>query len=242
MTLAEKPRSRRTVRKTAGRLLLFLAVLYFMPLVILSIFQRQLIFNASYSRAWGAADQSIVPPGARKVTLQTAAGDTITAYYGHALQANGKPDPDFSHRPSLLFFYGKGGSLEGCRAWFQAFRRLDANVLMPDYVGFGQSGGQESEANCYATAAAAYQWLRSQPKVDQNSLIIAGFSLGSGVAVDLAARESSAHQPVAGLALFAAYTQLADEAHQEYPIYPTFLLRLLLRYPFASEQKMPHVT
>lgn len=117
---------------------------------------------------------------------------------------------------------------------------------MPDYVGFGQSGGQESEANGDATAEAAYRYLRTRPDVYQKGIVVAGYSLGSGVAVDLAAREMTAHQPVAGLALFAAYTSLADEAHQQYPLYPGFLLRLLLRLllrsSFASEQKMPRVT
>jgi len=234
--------SRRMVLKTVRRLLLFGAALYLAPLVVLAAFQRQLVFNAGYSRTWGAADKAVAPPGAQWVSFRTATGDKVTAYYGSALRANGTPDPDAARRPTLLFFYGQGGSLNGCRAWFQSFRRLDVNVLMPDYVGFGQSGGQESETNCYATAEAAYRYLRARPDVDQKSLIIAGFSLGSGVAVDLAAREMSAHQPVAGLALFAAYTSLADEAHRQYPIYPTFLLRLLLRYPFASEQKMPRVT
>ncbi len=77
--------------------------------------------------------------------------------------------------------------------------------------------------------------------MDHKGIVIAGYSLGSGVAVDLAARETAAHQPIAGLALFAAYTSLADEAHRQYPIYPTALLRLLLRYPFANERKMPRV-
>lgn len=166
----------------------------------------------------------------------------MTAYFGHALQADGKLDPEYARRPTLLFFYGKGSSLAGGQRLFQSFRRLKANVLMPDYIGFGQSGGQEFETNCYATAEACYRYLRVQPDVDQNSLVIAGFSLGSGVAVDLAARECQAHQPVAGLALFAAYTSLAEEAHQEYPVYPTPLLRRLLKYPFNSQQKMPHVT
>lgn len=228
--------------RTVRRLLLFGAALYLAPLVVLAVFQRQLVFNAGYSRTWGAADKAVVPPGARRVSFKTGLGDKVSAYYGSALRADGHPDPDAARRPTLLFFYGKGGSLNGCGAWFQSFRRLDANVLMPDYVGFGQSGGQESEANCYATADAAYHWLRARPEVDQQSLVIAGYSLGSGVAVDLAARETTAHQPVAGLALFAAYTSLADEAHRQYPIYPTFLLRLLLRCPFASEQKMPRVT
>ncbi len=221
------------------RLLVFAGGLYLFTLGILFAFQRQLVFAAQESRTPAATDDNL-PTGAKKVRFATAAG-TVIAYYGHALRADGRPDTDYRHRPTLLFFYGKGGSFEDSRQWFQSFRRLDANVLMPDYVGFGQSGGQESEANCYATAQACYQYLRRQPDIDQKSLVIAGFSLGSGVAVDLAARELQARQPVAGLALFAAYTSLAEEAHQEYPIYPTPLLRLLLKYPFNSEQKMPGV-
>jgi len=226
--------------RTVRRLLLIGAVLYLAPLAGLAAFQRQLVFNASYSRKWGAADKIALRPGARRVLFKTAAGDRVTAYFGRALRADGTPDA--ARRPTLLFFYGKAGSLADSHLWFDSFRRLDVNVLMLDYVGFGQSGGQESEKNCYATAEAAYHFLRTRPDVDQKGIVIAGFSLGSGVAVDLAARETTAHQPIAGLALFAAYTSLADEAHQEYPIYPTLLLRLLLRFPFASEQKMPRVT
>jgi len=244
--MTEAPTTRQSRRmvlpRTVRRLFLFVTVLYLAPLVVLAAFQRPLVFNAGYSHTWGAADKAVVPPGARRVLFKTTAGDRVSAYYGSALRADGLPDPNSARRPTLLFFYGQGGSLNGCRAWFQSFRRLDVNVLMPDYVGFGQSGGQESESNCYLTAEAAYRYLRARPDVDQQSLVIAGYSLGSGVAVDLAARESTAHQPVAGLALFAAYTSLADEAHRQYPVYPTFLLRLLLRYPFASEQKMPRVT
>lgn len=113
---------------------------------------------------------------------------------------------------------------------------------MPDYVGFGQSGGQESETGCFATARASYQFLRSQPDINQKRLVIAGYSLGSGVAIDLAAHEIQAKQPVAGLALFAAYTSMVDMGHQEYPIYPAWLLRLILRYPFDSAAKMPQIT
>ncbi len=158
------------------------------------------------------------------------------------MKADGSEDPDFAHRPTLLFFYGKGGSLAWERPLLAAFRRLDTNVLMPDFVGFGLSGGEPSEANCAATADASYAYLRRQPDVDQKRLFIAGYSLGSGVAVDLAARAISARQPVAGMALFAAYTNLADEAHEQYPVFPAPLLRLLLQSPFASDQKIERVT
>src|SRR5947199_90961 len=87
-----------------------------------------------------------VPGVVQRLRLRTDAGDSVVAYYGHALHADGTPDTEYAHRPTLLFFYGKGSSIAGGRNLFQSFRRLDANVLMPDYVGFGQSGGQESEA------------------------------------------------------------------------------------------------
>ncbi|MGI4789382.1 MAG: alpha/beta hydrolase [Janthinobacterium lividum] len=237
-TLFEVKRSRRNVPKVVRRLLLLAAFLYLLPLVVLGVFQKFLVFNAAASRHGPAK----TPEGVRLLRLRTNAGDTAVAYYGHALRADGTPDQGYGRRPTLLFFDGKGASLAGERDLFQSFRRLDTNVLMPDYVGFGQSLGQESETNCFATAQSAYRFLRLQPDIDQKQLVIAGYSLGSGVAIDLTAREMKAKQPVAGLAIFAAYTSMAAMAHQEYPIYPIWLLRMVLKYPFASDTKMSHVT
>ena len=240
---AVKPQKRRRgMPKAARRLLLTLALLYFLPLVGLGVFQRFLVFNAQASRTRTAAVGTQAPRGAQTVRFRTDAGDNVVAYFGHALNADGTPDTDYAKRPTLLFFTGKGSSIAPERGLFQSFQRLDVNVLMPDYVGFGQSGGQESETNCFATARASYQFLRAQPDIDQKRLVIAGYSLGSGVAVDLAAHELQAKQPVAGLALFAAYTSMGDMGHQEYPLYPAWLLRLILRYPFASDTKMSHIT
>ncbi len=241
-TAVKPQKSRRGVSKIVRRLLLTLALLYFVPLLGLGVFQKLLVFNAAASRTRTAAVGTAPPPGARALRLRTDAGDSVAAYYGHALHADGAPDANYTRRPTLLFFTGKGSSIAPERGLFQSLRRLDVNVLMPDYVGFGQSGGQESETGCFATARASYQFLRAQPDIDQKRLVIAGYSLGSGVAVDLAAHEISAKQPVAGLALFAAYTSMADMGHQEYPLYPAWLLRLILKHPFASDAKMPQIT
>ena len=219
------------------RLLLAVGILYFAPLGVLCAFQRPLIFHAMASPTPAA-----LPPGARVVTFPTTDGARVTAYYGSALKADGRPDPNYAHRPTLLFFYGKGCTLDNCRAWFGAFRRLDANVLMPDYVGFGQSRGEASEANCFLTADAAYRYLQGRTDLDPSRIVIAGYSLGSGVAIDLAAHETAQRQPVAGLALFAAYTSMAEEAHQQFPLYPTSLLRLFVWNRFDSEAKLPSVT
>ena len=237
-TRIEAKRSRRSV-PLARRLLLLLAVLYFLPLLGLGVFQRWLVFGAGATQGNSATE---APSDARLVWLDTNAGDRFEAYYGHALLPNGTADPSYTCRPTLLFFTGKGASLAGASGLFQSLRCLDANVLMPEYPGYGQSGGQESETNCFEAASASYQYLRVQSDIDQKRLVIAGYSLGSGVAIDLAARELKAKQPVAGLALFAAYTSMADMGHQEYPIYPAWLLRLILRYPFDSAAKMPQIT
>ncbi len=233
-----KAESRRSALKVVRRLLLILAALYLLPLACLGVFQRFLVFGAAKTRQEAVP----TPPGAQRLWLRTASGIPFGALYGNALRADGSPDPLYARRPTLLFFTGKGASLASQSGFFQSLRRLDANVLMPEYVGFGHSGGQESETNCFATARASYAFLQAQPDIDQKRLVIAGYSLGSGVAVDLAAHEIAAKQPVAGLALFAAYTSMADMGHQEYPIYPAWLLRLILHYPFASDAKMPQIT
>ncbi len=240
--IAEAKRSRRSVPKAVRRLLLLAAILYFLPLIGLGVFQRQLVFNAAASRARTAAVGTQPPRGAQTVQFRTDSGDKIVAYYGRALRADGRPDKDAARRPTLLFFTGKGSSIAPERGLFQSLRRLDANVLMPDYAGFGQSSGTASETGCFQTARAAYRFLRGQPDIDQKRIVVAGYSLGSGVAVDLAARGIADKPPVAGLALFAAYTSMADMGHQKYPIYPAWLLRLILRYPFASDTKMSKIT
>ncbi len=231
-------RSRRNVPKVVRRLLLLAALLYGLSLLVLGVFQKQLVFGA-FATHNGRAE---APPGTHLLWLRTQSGDPFEAYYGYALLPSGAADRDYLRRPTLLFFGGKGASLAGELGLFQSLRRLDANVLLPEYPGFGQSGGQESETNCFAAALASYRFLRNQPDIDQKRLVVAGYSLGSGVAIDLTARELTAKQPVAGLALFAAYTSMADMGHQEYPIYPAWLLRLILRYPFDSAAKMPRIT
>ena len=47
---------------------------------------------------------------------------------------------------------------------FDRFRRLGLNVIIPDYVGYGMSGGSPSEKGCQATADAAYDYLVSTRK------------------------------------------------------------------------------
>jgi fermentation-respiration switch protein FrsA (DUF1100 family) len=107
------------------------------------------------------------------------------------------------------------------------------NVLIPEYVGYGMSGGRAGEAGCYATAEAAYAYVLTRKDVDPDKIVAAGWSLGAAVAVDLASRK-----PVAGLVIFSAFTSMVEMARLHFPYLPA---SLLLRHRFESESKIARV-
>ena len=86
-------------------------------------------------------------------------GATVEDKFGPALTPDGRPHPNAARRPTILYFYGNGMCLKGTAYEFGHFRRLGANVLIPEYVGYGLSGGQAGEVGCRETADAAYDHL-----------------------------------------------------------------------------------
>jgi uncharacterized protein len=87
-------------------------------------------------------------------------------------------------------------------------------VLSLEYRGYGESEGQASEAGLYLDAQAAYHFLLEQGIAPQN-IIAYGYSLGSGVAVDLASRLE-----LGALIVEAGYTSLPDAAKYLYRVTP----------------------
>lgn len=180
----------------------FVAVLY--------TFQDRLIFPGAATQ--GRPDSVIrARPGEELVKLATDGGEVV-AIYGPALDANGRPLPDPSSRPALVFFYGNAMCAAYCAPLLDRFRRLGLNVMIPDYLGYGMSGGRASELGCRATAEACYQSLRKRGFPPER-IFVGGWSLGAAVAIDLASR-----QPAAGLFAFSAFTNLQDMARGIIPI------------------------
>jgi len=143
------------------------------------------------------------PPGSELIGLRTSRGERIVALFGAALTPEGLPHPSASARPTILFFYGNAMCLSKSMDEFEGFRRLGANVLIPEFVGYGLSEGQPSETGCYETADAAHAYLLTRGDVDRRRIVAAGWSLGAAVALDLASREPiviSAPPPHSGTA------------------------------------------
>src|SRR5688500_13127376 len=106
---------------------------------------------------------------------------------------------------------------------------LGYNVMAFDYRGFGDSPGIPSEDGLYADALAAYAHLVNRQGVPPSRIIIAGRSLGSAVAVDLATRVDAA-----GLVLFAPIDSVPQAGARVYPFAP---VRWLATHQFDAAAK-----
>jgi uncharacterized protein len=224
--------SKRRVRLVWSLVRIFFIVLAVL-VILLYAFQSRLIFPGAATQGTPGAEV-VPPPGAELLALKTATGDRVAALFGPALTADGSPHPDAHRRPTFVYFYGNGMCLRDAAEYdLEPFRRLGVNVIIPDYLGYGMSGGSPSEAGCYATADAVYEHLRTRRDVDPGSIVAVGRSLGGAVAIDLAARKK-----LAGLVVFCTFTRMSEMAKRQFPILP---MSLLLRHRFDSLSKIGRV-
>jgi fermentation-respiration switch protein FrsA (DUF1100 family) len=91
-------------------------------------------------------------------------------------------------------------------------RGVGCNFLIFDYRGFGRNAGVASEEGTYTDAAAALAWLHGRDDVDPSRIVFYGFSLGTGIATELATRE-----PSAALILRAPFTSIRGLMIDRFP-------------------------
>jgi uncharacterized protein len=136
----------------------------------------------------------------------------------------------------ILFCPPSGGSIHGrrVRRQLESLHAAGYNVFALDYRGFGRNSGTPSEAGVYEDALTAYRHLVHQLGVSPERIILAGRSLGSAVAVELATRV-----PSGGLLLLSAIDSVPATGSRLYFWAP---VRLLSSQRFDSMAKAPRVT
>lgn len=208
-------------------------VAYLVVCLVFSLIQESLIFPGASSQG---QKQAIVRPAGNEelVHLKTPDGVPIVALFGAALSPDGQPLLDASARPTLLFFYGNGMCLADCAGEFRKFRKLGLNVLIPDFIGYGMSGGKPSEQGIYATAEAAYAHLITRSDIDPHKIVPAGWSLGAAAAIEIASKH-----PGPGLVTMSAFTSMHDMARRTLPIFPS---GFMLKHHFRNEEKIRSIT
>lgn len=142
--------------------------------------------------------------------LDTSDDERIVTWYS-------APKPGW---PVIVYFQGNAGEIGDRAGRFRYFAARGFGVLFVSYRGFGGSTGKISEDGLISDAVSAYDWLIRQG-VAPGKIALVGESLGTGVAVQLAARN-----PVGAVVLEAPYTSTADVVAAIYWWLPVRLLML----------------
>ena len=109
----------------------------------------------------------------------------------------------------------------------------DRAVLLVNYRGYGASEGSPRESLLHADAVAIYDYAATHAGIDPARIAVHGRSLGTGVAVALAAA-----RPARCVMLTSPFTSARDVARALYPWLP---VALLMRHPFDSASHAPNV-
>ena len=137
----------------------------------------------------------------------------------------------------MLYLHGSAFNIGANVNHARRFKDLGFSVLLISYRGYGRSEGSfPTEAQVYADAEAAWDYLVDQKGIPPGDIFIYGHSLGGAVAINLAV----AHPEARGLIVEGAFTSIADmgRRHTFYRLLP---INLITHQRFDSISKINHL-
>ena len=161
-------------------------------------------------------------PEAEEVPLTAADGVRVAAWHV----------PPRDAKPVIVYFHGNGGALHFRVARFRRLIADGVGLVALEYRGYGGSAGSPSEQGLIGDAQAAYRFAAGRYPPQQ--LVLWGESLGSGVAIALAAE-----RPVGRVILEAPFTSAVALGARHYWYLP---VSLLMKDQFRSDLRIGKVT
>ncbi|HEV7997927.1 MAG TPA: alpha/beta hydrolase [Stellaceae bacterium] len=171
----------------------------------LYLIQRRLLYHPGLTRP-ALGDLAVL--GVREVTLTTADGLSLFSWFL----------PPGAGRPVIVYFHGNGGHIGYRTERLRRLAREGYGVLLAEYRGYAGNPGTPCEAGLHADGAAALDFIAGEG-IAPDRTVLWGESLGSGVAVELAARRR-----VAAVILEAPFTSVAAAAQHHYRFIPAAML------------------
>jgi uncharacterized protein len=207
------PRWRRRVARAAT----WFVALYLLALAALWWGQEHLLFQPQtlppdhqFALAPDVHETWVDVPGARLNTLELRL-----------------PQP----RGVVFFLHGNSGNLDNWFVDLDYYRRLNVDLVMLDYRGYGKSTGRiANQAQLSQDVRAA--WQAVEPRYRGLKHVVYGRSLGTGLAAQLAADI----QPELTV-LVSPYQSMRSLAAHHYPWVPG----AALRYPLPTDEWLPQV-
>ncbi|MFN8439280.1 MAG: alpha/beta fold hydrolase [Caldilineaceae bacterium] len=201
------------------RLLLIPIVLYLALCLLLYLRQERLLFYptvlaADYRYSFSVPFEELSIP---------VNGAVLNVVHFRAAQPKG----------IVFYLHGNGDIIGFLGDTAEDFVALDYDLFMPDYRGYGKSTGTlDNETTFYNDMTVAYAYVHQH--FLNLPIIIYGHSIGSGIAVHLAAENDPQR-----LILESPYYSLQSLVAEKMSWVPT---SLLLKYPLRSDQWIERVT
>lgn len=186
--------------KNTGFVLFFL---YLLVCVVLFFMQERLIFNPS------KLEENFSFNIGKEVEIEVEDKVSLNCLWIKEAPSKGV----------VLYLHGNKGQIRRCIYQAKSFAGNGYDIFIPDYRGFGKSDGQIfSEEQLYGDVQKVYDYLKQY--YPENKIVIAGYSLGTGMTSFLAA-----HNSPKSIALIAPYQSLTNLKNRLLPIIPDFLLK-----------------
>jgi hypothetical protein len=208
--------------ETAWGIARVLLVALLLVILLIRVFEDQMVFFPEPARD---SDQTPahVAVKVEGVFLTTSDGVKIHCWWAQAEGA----------QRTILYFHGNAGNLSLRLPNIGWLQQLPANVLAVDYRGYGKSEGQPTEQGVYRDAEAAYNYLVQERKIPPEQIVGLGQSLGTAVAVDVAAKK-----PVGAVILEAGFPSAKRVAQIAMRLPGVWLI---MRSDFNSARKLKDV-
>jgi len=190
--------------------LLLLAALYVGVCTLAWLTQERMIFFPQ-----PVASRTHIPAPAARLEVMAADGSRLRGWI-----APGSSAP----APALIYF---GGNAEEV-SWTVTDARWSREwtIVAINYRGYGASEGKPGERELIDDGLAIYDAVARRGDIDHRRIVVFGRSLGTAVAVHVAAE-----RPIAGAILVSPYDSLAEIGKKHYPWLP---VALLLRHRFET--------
>lgn len=204
--------------------IVFSAVLiYGLVVASLYLFQRRILFVPGTTLL---DREAVGVPDMNDADLISDDGLTLRSWYRAAMP----------RRPTIVYFQGNAGTISG--RGFKARPLMDHGygVLLVGHRGYGGNPGFPSEDGLIDDGRAALKFLAAQG-VRAKDIILYGESLGSGVAVALAAGMSD-EEPPGAIILEAPFTSIVEIAASRYRFVP---VRFLIKDRFDSLARVDQI-
>lgn len=202
-------------------IVLAVALFYVVLVAGLYLLQRNLMYHPNDARP---DPRGAGIPGLEVVSIEGSGGASLYSWW---------LPPSDPNAPVVLYFHGNAGDLADRTNKFHHYRASGLGMLMPSYRYNAGGGGAPSEAALIADGRRAAEWLRGQG-IAADRILLHGESLGSGVAMALAAEGLGAAVVIEG-----GYEAISEVAASIYWYAP---VRMLIKDRFDSRPRAKNST